>query len=50
MKKRYEKPEMKTRQLELGVFGDYSGRRGDQGGHRQPDAVSVIESLRLHME
>ena len=47
MKKTYRKPELKTRRLELGVFGDYSTGGRD---NTQPAPISVIESLRLRME
>lgn len=47
MKKSYCKPELKTRRLELGVFGDYTNGRGSTSPV-QP--ATVIENLRLHME
>jgi hypothetical protein len=47
MKKNYSKPELKTRRLELGVFGDYSEESRDHG-RRSP--VSVIDDLHLRME
>ena len=47
MKKTYRKPELKTRRLELGVFGDYSSGGRDNS---QPNPVSIIENLKLHME
>jgi hypothetical protein len=47
MKKNYSKPELKTRLLELGVFGDYSNDRRD---HRRRSPVSVIDDLNLRME
>ncbi|MBK8165327.1 MAG: hypothetical protein IPK64_05070 [bacterium] len=47
MKKTYCKPELKTRRLELGVFGDYSNGRG---GSTPPKPANVIEDLRLRME
>ncbi len=47
IKKSYRKPELKTRRLELGVFGDYSG---DRGGNAVPAPVSVIRDMHLHME
>ncbi len=47
MKKCYHKPELKTRILELGVFGDYrNGRRETT----LPAPISVIENLNMHME
>ncbi len=47
MKKVYRKPELKTRVLELGVFGDYSH---DGRNSTAPSPVSVIENLRIRME
>ena len=47
MKKRYSKPELKTRRLELGVFGDYNNGRGSV---TPVTPITVIERLRLHME
>lgn len=49
MKKQYRKPVLKTRKMDLGVFGDYSdqgpgGRNSDQG------PVRIIEDLNLKME
>ena len=47
MKKIYRKPELKTRLLELGVFGDYS----DAGRYSTtPAPGSVIENLHIRME
>jgi len=47
MKKAYSRPELKTKRLELGVFGDYSN---DRRGAKPPSPADVIEQLRLHME
>jgi hypothetical protein len=47
MKKRYSKPELKTRRLELGVFGDYSNGRGSA---TPVTPIAVIDNLRMHME
>jgi len=47
MKKCYHKPELKTRILELGVFGDYSRAGRDSS---KPAPVSVIENLYIRME
>ncbi len=47
VKKSYRKPELKTRRLELGVFGDYSDNRG---GNAVPGPISVIRDLNLRME
>lgn len=46
-KKSYRKPEVKTRKLELGVFGDYSDRGGDNS---RPSPISIIDNLNLHMD
>ncbi len=46
MKKSYKKPELKTRKIELGVFGDY----GKNEGRVDPSPVEVIGDLDLHME
>ncbi len=46
MKKTYRKPELKTRKIELGVFGEY----GRNGGNINPSPVNVIGDLDLHME
>ena len=44
-KKSYRKPEVKTRKLELGVFGDYSDRGGDDN---RPSPISIIDTLDIH--
>ncbi len=49
-KKKYRKPELKTRKIELGVFGDYSDSAGRRGGDTTPIPVDVIRDLDLHME
>lgn len=46
-KKSYRKPEVKTRKLELGVFGDYSDNGGDNS---RPNPISIIDNLKLHMD
>ena len=46
MKKTYSKPELKTRKIELGVFGDY----GQDNGRVDPSPVEVITDLNMHME
>jgi len=48
-KRTYTKPEIKTRTIELGVFGDYSDG-GDGGSTINPKPVRVIEEFDLHME
>lgn len=47
MKKNYRKPELKTRKIELGVFGDYGN---DPSGRVDPSPVEIITDLDLHME
>lgn len=47
MKKTYRKPELKTRKIELGVFGEY-GNGGDR--RVDPSPVEVIADLDLRME
>ena len=48
-KKNYLKPELKTRKVALGVFGDYGDtpKRGGRGGNSPTD---VVERLNLRME
>ena len=46
MKKTYAKPELKTRKIELGVFGEY----GQNDRRVDPSPVEVISELDLHME
>ena len=46
MKKTYRKPELKTRKVEFGVFGDY----GNGGGNVDPSPVDRVGNLRIHME
>ncbi len=48
MKKTYSKPELKTRKIELGVFGDYGDSGG--GGKVDPSPVVIIDDLQMHME
>lgn len=47
MKKSYCKPELKTRALELGVFGDYANGRGSTS---PVEPSAVIANLRIRME
>lgn len=52
-KKTYNKPELKTRKIELGVFGDYGDRNnggGSDGGGGNSRPVEVIDDLGLRME
>lgn len=46
-KKTYRKPELKSRSVQLGVFGDY-GPNKSGGDHSSP--VDVIDRYRLRME
>lgn len=45
-KKTYSKPELKTRKIELGVFGDY----GKNGENVKPSSVTLVGELGLRME
>ncbi len=49
-KKIYTKPELKTRKVELGVFGDYGNGYPKGDGGNTPIPVDVIRDLNLHME
>ena len=51
-KKTYSKPGLKTRKIELGVFGTYGNGNpdGGRGGGNAPLPVDVIRDLNLHME
>ena len=44
-KKSYTRPELKTRKIELGVFGDYGG-----GGDDGPVPIRIIRHAQLHLE
>jgi len=48
-KKAYSAPELKTRKIELGVFGCYSGNRNDSRDVA-PIPVEVIRDLHMHMD
>lgn len=45
-KKTYNKPELKTRKIELGVFGDY----GNGERNAVPVPIKVVSDLDLRME
>jgi hypothetical protein len=47
-KKTYGKPELKTRKIELGVFGDYGNGPDDR--NIKPVPIDVIRDFDLHME
>ena len=49
-KKSYRAPKLKTRQIQLGVFGDYADNRSSGRGGPAPAPVDVIRELNLHME
>ncbi len=54
-KKTYNKPDLKSRKLELGVFGDYGNGAGSghDTGNTTPtkaSTVEVVENLGLRME
>ncbi len=48
-KKTYNKPELKTRKIELGVFGDYGNNNGN---NKENDSgkTEIIGHLGLRME
>ena len=49
-KKNYGKPELKTRKIELGVFGDYGNADGRDEQNTTPVPIDVIRKFDLHME
>ncbi len=49
-KKTYGKPELKTRKIELGVFGDYGNGYGPGDRNIKPLPIDTIRDLDLHME
>ncbi len=49
-KKTYQKPELKSRKIELGVFGSYNDGKKINGDNTTPIPVDVIRRLNLHME
>jgi hypothetical protein len=49
-RKSYCAPKLTTRQIQLGVFGDYADNRAGGRGVPAPAPVEVIKELNLHME
>ena len=49
MKKKYRKPEVVTRKIEFGVFGDYTDCTGGEQT-TQPAPLAIIRYMDLHME
>ncbi len=49
-KKTYQKPVLKSRKIELGVFGSYNDGKKINGDNTTPIPVDVIRRLNLHME
>ena len=49
-KKTYTTPELKTRKIDLGVFGSYGDSANGSGDKVIPNPVDVIHNLDLHME
>ncbi len=47
MKKSYKKPDLKTRKIALGVFGNYGG---NDGGKVDPSPVNSLGDLSLYMD
>ncbi len=48
-KKSYLKPELKTRKIALGVFGDY-GNNPKRGGGGQVSPTDVVRQLNIRMD
>jgi hypothetical protein len=49
-KKTYGKPELKTRKIELGVFGTYGNGGGPDDRNTGPVPIDRVRDLDLHME
>lgn len=49
-KKLYAKPELKTRKIALGVFGDYGNDLPRRNIRTRPTTVDMIGKFDLHME
>lgn len=49
-KKCYRAPQLKTRKVELGVFGNYPKPGPGTQGNTNPYPVEVVRDLRLHMD
>ncbi len=50
IRKPYAKPGMVSRQIELGVFGDYRDPRFVDSGTKKPHIVPLVRDLDLRME
>ena len=49
-KKEYRAPKLKSKKVELGVFGDYSDGSNGRGGNVTPLPSDIVRKLDLHME
>jgi hypothetical protein len=49
-KKTYTKPELKTRKVELGVFGDYGSDAGGGGGDGGRNGIDIVRYQTLRLE
>ncbi|MCB1182863.1 hypothetical protein KDM41_05475 [bacterium] len=49
-RKEYRRPELVSRRVQLGVFGDYSEQGGPRRGNEGPLPMDVIRKLDIHME
>ena len=49
-KKNYSTPELKTRRIELGVFGDYTNPGPDSRDKILPVPTDVLQDLHMRME
>ncbi len=48
-KRKYTKPEVKSKTIKLGVFGDYNGSDTPDGNGQQPP-VKILSDLEAFME
>ena len=48
-KRKYTKPEIKSKTIKLGVFGDYTGAPSPGGNGQQPP-VKILSDLEAFME
>jgi hypothetical protein len=49
-KKKYTTPELKSRKIDLGVFGSYGDSANGGGDKNIPIPVDIVRNLGLHME
>ena len=49
-KKKYSRPELKTRTIELGVFGEYGGSGGGSGRGVDPHPIKIVNPYDFMIE